>query len=108
MPETTLECSQSNANIEPSTKVRRKPGRKAHDMGYGNRSGKAQKGIYLSAVGRDMVNQLSIITGKTDSNVCEDAIRDYWCKVKAQMAEANVSWERMLEAHKYVIPKWQR
>ncbi len=77
-------------------------------MPYGNVSGKRQKGIYLSRVSCDMVTQLSIVTGKTESAIHEDAIREYFMRVKAEYEAANLRWEKILEAHDYHLPKWQR
>lgn len=77
-------------------------------MGYGNVSGKKQKGIYLSRVSCDMVSQLSIVTGKTESAIHEDAVRELFMKIKAEYERANLKWEKILEAHNYVLPRWQR
>ena len=77
-------------------------------MPYGNVSGKKQKGIYLSRVSCDMVTQLSIVMGKTESAIHEDSLREYFMRVKAEYEKANIKWDRVLEAHGYVLPRWQR
>ncbi len=104
----TLALRQQNSNIGIECQPESKPGRKVHSMGYGNVSGKKQKGIYLSRVSCDMVEQLSIVTGKTESAVHEDSIREYFMRIKAEYEKANIKWNQVLESHGYVIPKWQR
>ena len=88
--------------------TRRKRGRPRKDMPYGNVSGKKQKGVYLSRVTCDMLAQLSIVTGKTESAIQEDAVREYFMRIKSEYEKANISWKQILESCNYVLPKWQR
>lgn len=85
-----------------------KPGRKVREMGYGNKSGKRQKGIYLSRVACDMIDQLSIVSGKTDSNCVEDAIREYFMRIKGEYDRSGISWNKILDSCNYTLPRWQR
>jgi hypothetical protein len=82
--------------------------REINHMGYGNISGKRQKGIYLSRVRCDMVEQLSILCGKTESAIHEDAITDLYMKVMRQYEDAKINWRQILEDHHYHLPRWQR
>lgn len=107
-PDVELSILQQSSNTELQSISRKKPGRKAHPMGYGNVSGKGQKGIYLSKLGREMLTQLSIVQGQTESSVIEAALREYFMRIKAQYAAGNLNWEKILSEHAYIVPKWQR
>lgn len=75
-------------------------------MPYGNVSRKRQKGIYLSMVACDMVEQLSIVGGKTESNVHEEAIRLLYMQERRKYEDAKISWNNILEQSGYVTPGW--
>ncbi len=77
-------------------------------MPYGNVSGKRQKGLYLSEIACDMLDQLSRIQGKTESAVLADAITEYFFRIKASWEGGNISWENVLRTKHYHLPEWQR
>ena len=77
-------------------------------MGYGNVSRKAQKGFYLSAVGRSMVAMLQITEGETESGIVEQAVRKFFIARKAEWDASGMTFVDILENHNYVIPRWMR
>ena len=99
----TLEHCDS---ISPKTPARKR-GRWGDAMPYGNVGRKAQKGFYLSEMGRDMVQMLQIWkNGATESQIVDDAIRAMWLQVKGELERANIDIYSILEFHHYIIPKW--
>lgn len=73
-------------------------------MPYGNKSRRAQKGIYLSADTREMLTQAAIVLGISDSAFAEEAIRERFMKIYLDHKQAygEAFWTQSLERAKHV------
>ena len=77
-------------------------------MSFGNLGGNKQKGLYLSDITNGYLMEMKIITGDSESRLCDRGVRELYFRMRQEYLASNLNWDDKLKEREKRLSKWQR